>query len=84
MCGIAGLLGREDTNFATTSEPHLRHRGPDDRGHYADTNAILAHRRLSIIDPSDAGHQPMVSACGRYVIVFNGEIIIIANCAPFL
>jgi len=74
MCGIAGLLGREHAGFAATAELYLRHRGPDDRGDHADTNAILVHRRLAIIDPSDAGHQPMMSACGRYVIVFNGEI----------
>lgn len=54
----------------------LAHRGPDDRGVWTDNAAgvALAHRRLSILDLSVAGHQPMVSASGRYVIVFNGEI----------
>src|SRR5262249_42400545 len=53
----------------------LAHRGPDDAGIYVDTQgATLGHRRLSIIDLSSAGHQPMVSANERYVIVFNGEI----------
>ncbi len=54
----------------------LRHRGPDDGGVLVDEQAgiVLAHRRLAILDLSPAGHQPMVSACGRYVLVFNGEI----------
>lgn len=54
----------------------LRHRGPDDAGVWVDGEAGigLAHRRLSIIDLSPAGHQPMVSAGGRYVVAFNGEI----------
>lgn len=54
----------------------LRHRGPDDWGCWADSNGgvALGHTRLAIIDPSPAGHQPMTSACGRFVIAFNGEI----------
>lgn len=54
----------------------LVHRGPDDAGVWTDASAgiALAHRRLSIIDLSASGHQPMHSACGRYVISFNGEI----------
>lgn len=54
----------------------LRHRGPDDAGAYADPEAgvALGHRRLSIVDLSPEGHQPMPSASGRYVIAFNGEI----------
>ena len=74
MCGIAGLLGRTHERFAATADRHLRHRGPDDCGHWADAAASLVHRRLAIVDPSAAGHQPMQSACGRYVIVLNGEI----------
>jgi len=54
----------------------LAHRGPDDYGDWLDPDAGIAmgHRRLSIVDLSPTGHQPMVSACGRYCIVFNGEI----------
>ena len=54
----------------------IQHRGPDDSGVWADDKAgiALAHRRLSVIDISPAGHQPMHSACGRYVLVFNGAI----------
>ena len=56
----------------------LAHRGPNDRGlerwRYGSGEVVLGHTRLSIIDLSDAGHQPMQSRCGRYVMVFNGEI----------
>jgi asparagine synthase (glutamine-hydrolysing) len=54
----------------------LAHRGPDDEGVFVDmaNGLALAHRRLAVLDCSPAGHQPMVSVCGRYVISFNGEI----------
>jgi asparagine synthase (glutamine-hydrolysing) len=54
----------------------LAHRGPDDEGVWTEESAglALAHRRLAILDLSAAGHQPMISQCGRFVIVFNGEI----------
>ncbi len=79
MCGIVGVVGAS----GAVSEPMLlamadgiKHRGPDDRGVWCDAEQGigLAQRRLSILDLSPAGHQPMMSACGRYVIVFNGEI----------
>jgi asparagine synthase (glutamine-hydrolysing) len=78
MCGIAGILGGQHAFegplqvMATT----LRHRGPDDHGVWFDADARigLAHTRLSILDLSTAGHQPMPSASGRFVISFNGEI----------
>jgi asparagine synthase (glutamine-hydrolysing) len=52
----------------------IAHRGPDDEGVWEEGGVCLGHRRLSIIETSQAGHQPMVSACGRYVITVNGEI----------
>jgi asparagine synthase (glutamine-hydrolysing) len=52
----------------------IRHRGPDDEGIWLGDGVCLGHRRLSIIDTSPAGHQPMPSACGRYVLTMNGEI----------
>lgn len=80
MCGIAGIFAPESTENLTTSvlamTVALRHRGPDDAGTWEDTHATIAlgHRRLSIIDISAAGHQPMKSASGRFVIAFNGEV----------
>jgi asparagine synthase (glutamine-hydrolysing) len=78
MCGIAGLLsgGRTDPDFAGRMIGPLAHRGPDDRGLWADREAGvgLGHRRLSIVDLSPHGHQPMQSNDGRFVITYNGEI----------
>lgn len=77
MCGIVGWLGPNiDPNIAMRMRDVLQHRGPDDAGHWHDTSASvwLGHRRLSILDLSATGHQPMHSASGRYVIVFNGEV----------
>jgi asparagine synthase (glutamine-hydrolysing) len=80
MCGIAGFfdqsgLGEDAGAVAGRMIDRLAHRGPDDRGVWVDRVGIaLAHRRLSIIDLSPAGHQPMLSASGRYVVSYNGEI----------
>ena len=82
MCGIAGFIAMSACNPEKASSivdnmcQALRHRGPDDGGVWLDESAgvVLGHRRLSILDLSPAGHQPMVSSSGRYVIVFNGEI----------
>jgi len=78
MCGFAGLLSATPSNcqFARRMAAQLLHRGPDDHGYWADEHAGvgLGHQRLSIVDLSAAGHQPMRSADGRYVIVYNGEI----------
>jgi len=82
MCGIAGIFSvsswNRETMTATTARmtSALVHRGPDDEGFWYDDAGCLAlgHRRLAIIDLSADGRQPMVSQCGRLVIVFNGEI----------
>lgn len=81
MCGFAGLLGGELDKSDIESllrrvSDKLIHRGPNDEGFWSDCDQHigLAHRRLSIVDLSPAGHQPMVSVSGRYVIAFNGEI----------
>ena len=52
----------------------IAHRGPDGEGHWIDGNISFGHRRLSIIDLSPAGHQPMISSDQRYVLTYNGEI----------
>ena len=52
----------------------IRYRGPDDEGAWSEDGVTFGHRRLSIVDLSPAGHQPMLSACERYVITYNGEI----------
>jgi asparagine synthase (glutamine-hydrolysing) len=83
MCGFAGYLdlsagqsNEELLRQASCMAQTLRHRGPDDAGAWADANSGIAFgfRRLSILDLSPHGHQPMHSKSGRYVIVFNGEI----------
>ncbi len=83
MCGIAGFLdySRQTTLENGVEQAHamsavLIHRGPDDCGVWADPahGVFLAHQRLSIVDLSSAGHQPMASASGRYMMAFNGEI----------
>lgn len=84
MCGIAGFVADpahrqsfdQIARIAHAMDASLRHRGPDDHDVWIDTDAgvALAHRRLSIVDLSAAGHQPMQSADGRYVIVYNGEV----------
>jgi len=81
MCGIAGFLepgpllpAADDIGVRMASA--IARRGPDDHGVWSDSNAgiVLAHRRLAVLDLSEAGHQPMISPSGRFVIVYNGEI----------
>jgi asparagine synthase (glutamine-hydrolysing) len=83
MCGITGFWNPsghwsqvELTDVVQTMSARLHHRGPDDGGCWVDESVNLAfgHRRLAIVDLSPEGHQPMVSANDRYVMVFNGEI----------
>ena len=78
MCGLAGIWaqGGDQATIARAMADAIAHRGPDDSGVWADpdTGVALSHRRLAILDLSSAGHQPMRSPCGRYVLVFNGEI----------
>ena len=83
MCGLTGIWAttiglsdiqlREDVGHMSAA---LEHRGPDDGGIWvsAECGLALGHRRLAILDLSPAGHQPMPSACGRFVLAFNGEI----------
>ena len=82
MCGVAGFLARAGFEAAGAAASVVRmrdqlvHRGPDDAGLWVDPAAgiALGHRRLSIIDLSPSGHQPMMSPSGRYYLAFNGEI----------
>lgn len=73
VCGIAGLLGREDSGLVGAMCDRIAHRGPDGHGTWSDAGVTLGHRRLSIIDV-EGGAQPMESHDGRYCIVYNGEI----------
>ena len=78
MCGLIAIVGRRGQpvpeQAIADAIAALRHRGPDDGGRYLDRNVGLGFRRLSILDLSSAGHQPMASADGRHTLVFNGEI----------
>ena len=74
MCGICGVWGGDGRDEVNAMVSALHHRGPDDRGVFADDNAVLGMTRLAIIDTSSSGHQPMVSPDGQVVIVYNGEL----------
>jgi len=77
MCGILGAVGVKgnfDADLAHAGIATIAHRGPDDTGFWSEAGTELAHCRLSVLDTSSAGHQPMVSPDQRYVLVFNGEI----------
>jgi asparagine synthase (glutamine-hydrolysing) len=75
MCGIAAVLGSHASQAAAQRmSDAIRHRGPDDAGLWVSGGVALAHRRLSILDLSAGGHQPMTSHDGRYRIVYNGEL----------
>jgi asparagine synthase (glutamine-hydrolysing) len=81
MCGIAGIIGINPDRYIHAMLKSIEHRGRDDEGVWtsppiddAGRQVCLGHRRLAIIDISSAGHEPMSSADGRYIITFNGEI----------
>lgn len=80
MCGVAGILSGCDHGARSLQSTirsmtgRLSHRGPDAEGIWLEDGIALGHRRLAIIDLTEAGAQPMVSHCGRFVIIFNGEI----------
>ena len=73
MCGIAGIIGPQaDVGTVERMTQRLRHRGPDGEGVWSGPGAVLGHRRLAIIDLSEAGRQPMV--LGPHVLTYNGEL----------
>ena len=78
MCGIVGQLNFDNSPVSPVilkkMTDVIKHRGPDGEGHWIEGNIGFGHRRLSIIDISPAGHQPMISADHRYVLTYNGEI----------
>jgi asparagine synthase (glutamine-hydrolysing) len=77
MCGIAGIVSTTPIVLETRLQPMVeaqRHRGPDDAGLWSDSLCGLGHRRLSIIDLSPAGHQPLSNRDGTLWVTFNGEI----------
>jgi asparagine synthase (glutamine-hydrolysing) len=80
MCGICGYWAPENSpewrDAIFNMNAAIVHRGPDDTGVWRDENAgiVMGHQRLAIVDVTRAGHQPMVSGSGRFVMVFNGEI----------
>jgi asparagine synthase (glutamine-hydrolysing) len=78
MCGFVGVIAKHGDlpgpEALRNMRDSLTHRGPDDSGEYRDEHVVLGFRRLSIIDTSPRGHQPMSNATGTLTIVFNGEI----------
>jgi len=78
MCGITGILNFNNSpveyEILKKMTDSISHRGPDGEGFYIDKNIGFGHRRLSIIDLSDAGSQPMISMNGRYILSYNGEV----------
>jgi asparagine synthase (glutamine-hydrolysing) len=87
MCGIAGVLNKQEPvhpDQIRCMTNSMCHRGPDAEGFFVDREMALGHRRLSIIDLSEAANQPLEDVSGRYVIVFNGEIYNYAEIKPLL
>jgi asparagine synthase (glutamine-hydrolysing) len=88
MCGIAGILDLRGRPVADAEIKamidSIRHRGPDDEGHYVGDGVALGNRRLAIIDTSRAGHQPMATEDGSLLIVYNGELYNFPELMPLL
>src|SRR5262245_14843127 len=89
MCGIAGIFefdpqSRPDEAVLRRMTRLIAHRGPDDSGHYVDESVALGHRRLSVIDLSPTGHQPMGNDDGSVWITYNGECYNYAQLASRL
>lgn len=77
MCAITGIVGQSKQHsdpLITRMLALMHHRGPDESGQYVEDGIALGHNRLSIIDPESQGLYPMTSACGRYILTYNGEI----------
>lgn len=75
MCGLLGALPPVPESLFLSALSKIAHRGPDGAGTWTDSsNVLLGHRRLSILDLTKSGHQPMIDSSGRYIIIFNGEI----------
>jgi asparagine synthase (glutamine-hydrolysing) len=75
MCGILGKISKKVNKQEFKLDlKQLQHRGPDDSGVYFDENISLGHTRLSLLDSTSNGHQPMISRCEDFIIIFNGEI----------
>ncbi len=74
MCGIIGICAKDAPQLIEQANHSINHRGPDDEGTFSDERIALGHQRLSILDLSPTGHQPMTSADGDYIMIFNGEI----------
>ena len=79
MCGIFGQISvskkiKSNKKYFLKSLSYLSHRGPDDSGYYFNSKIAFGHKRLSIIDLSKNGKQPMLSNNDKYILIFNGEI----------
>ncbi|MBN3038352.1 MAG: asparagine synthase (glutamine-hydrolyzing) [Candidatus Omnitrophica bacterium] len=74
MCGFVGFVGHHDDRLLERMNARIAHRGPDDVGYFSRDNVNLGHRRLSVLDLSSAGHQPMSNEDGTIWLAYNGEI----------
>ena len=79
MCGITGIVGNTINSdvYQTAIQKMtnaIDHRGPNSQGLWNDEHCLFGHRRLSIIDLSEAGNQPFISQDGRYILIYNGEL----------